>query len=245
MLLTLQDESDEQVTPAILLLDEMNLSSPEHYFSNFLDLADGESRREIFTGHPEIERLIVPNYMKFVGTINSDETVQPLSPRMLDRAAVIPFDDMISDFSILPIDNKRIIAPVNASDWIALFEGKGTPLSGQSQLILNEIISVLEEDKEGLGQRVLLSYRKRKLVADFVDVAGALLVEYEGAVTALDRAVLQHVLPILSGYGDGFAERLKKLYQVLNKYGLVMSAKRLRKMIAEGEASLNSYRYIA
>lgn len=83
------------------------------------------------------------------------------------------------------------------------------------------------------------------MIADFVDVAGALLVEYEGNVTALDRAVLQHVLPILSGYGEGFAERLHKLYQVLNKYGLVMSAKRLRKMIAEGEASLNSYRYIA
>ncbi|OZT84424.1 hypothetical protein CIK04_12320 [Vibrio sp. 03_296] len=245
MLLTMQGESDQEVNPAILLLDEMNLSSPEHYFSNFLDLADGESRREIFTGHPEMERLFVPNYMKFVGTINSDETVQPLSPRMLDRAAVIPFDDMISDFSIIPIDNKHITAPINASDWIALFEGKGTPLSGLSQTIFNEIISVLEEDKEGLGQRVLLSYRKRKLVADFVDVAGALLVEYEGAVTALDRAVLQHVLPILSGYGEGFAERLKKLYQVLNKNGLVMSAKRLRKMITEGESSLNSYRYIA
>ncbi|WP_318518253.1 hypothetical protein [Photobacterium leiognathi] len=245
MLLTVQNESEQEVTPAILLLDEMNLSSPEHYFSNFLDLADGESRREIFTGHPEMERLTVPNYMKFVGTVNSDETVQSLSPRMLDRSAVIPFDDMISDFSILPIDNKCISTPVNASDWLALFEGKSTPLSGQSQLILNEIISVLEEDQEGLGQRVLLSYRKRKLIADFVDVAGALLVEYEGTVTALDRAVLQHVLPILSGYGDGFAERLKKLYQVLNKYGLVMSAKRLRKMIADGEVALHSYRYIA
>ncbi|PVZ79460.1 hypothetical protein C9426_33440 [Serratia sp. S1B] len=247
LLLTMQDENPDEVTPSILLLDEMNLSSPEHYFSSFLDLADGESRREIFTGYPNKERLIVPEYLRFVGTINSDETVQPLSPRMLDRAAVIPFDDLISDayFASEAHQNEKPIEPVSAKDWLSLFEGKGSILSGEPQSIFNEIVSILEDKHEELGKRVLISYRKRRLIADFVDVAGSLLVEYEGPVTALDRAILQHVLPSLHGYGGGFAERLSRLHQALKKYGLDMSAKCLRKIIIEGDESLNSYRYVA
>ncbi|WP_340618651.1 AAA family ATPase [Xenorhabdus entomophaga] len=246
LLLTMQEENPEEVPPSILLLDEMNLSSPEHYFSNFLDLADGESRREIFTGYPEKERLIIPNYIRFVGTVNSDETVQPLSPRMLDRAAVIPFDDVISDVRLGNISSKREIPiePVSAIDWLSLFKGNGAQLSGETHSIMSEIITILEDDHEELGKRILISYRKRHLIADFVEVAGALLVEYEGQITALDRAILQHVLPGLNGYGDSFAERLKRLQSTLKKHGLNMSAKRLRKIILEGEEALNSYRYV-
>lgn len=246
LLNTLQDEKSEDVTPSILLLDEMNLSAPEHYFSSFLDLADDESRREIFTGYPNKERLVVPEYLRFVGTINSDETVQPLSPRMLDRAAVIPFDGMISDEYY--IDNSRKgkpIEPIAAKDWLSLFEGHGAPLSGEVLSIFNEIVNILEDDHEDLGKRVLISFRKRRLIANFVNVAGALLVEYEGSVTALDRAILQHILPSINGYGSGFAERLNRLHQTLKKYGLEMSAKCLRKIIFEGDEALSSYRYIA
>jgi hypothetical protein len=247
LLNTLQKEKPSEVTPAILLLDEMNLSSPEHYFSSFLDLADDESRREIFTGYPENERIIVPDYLRFVGTINSDETVQPLSPRMLDRAAVIPFDDVISDavFAKHCPQPETPIEPISASDWLSLFEGKGATLSGEPLSIFNEITNVLEDDHEELGKRVIISYRKRKLIADFVDIAGSLLVEYEGPITALDRAILQHVLPSLSGYGSGFAERLNRLHLTLEKYSLEMSAKCLRKIIIEGDEALSSYRYVA
>ncbi|MCS0411957.1 AAA family ATPase [Vibrio diabolicus] len=247
LLNTLQDEEASKVTPAILLLDEMNLSSPEHYFSSFLDLADGESKREIFTGFPENERLFVPDYLRFIGTINSDETVQPLSPRMLDRAAVIPFDGIISDavFAHHCPQPEKPVDPISASDWLSLFEGKGATLSGEPLTIFNEITNVLEEDHEDLGKRVIISYRKRKLIADFVDIAGSLLVEYEGPITALDRAILQHVLPSLSGYGAGFAERLNRLHLTLKKYGLEMSAKCLRKIILEGDEALSSYRYVA
>ncbi|CCW29110.1 hypothetical protein XNC3_1140002 [Xenorhabdus nematophila F1] len=246
LLLTMQDENPEEVTPSILLLDEMNLSSPEHYFSNFLDLADGESRREIFTGYPEKERIIVPDYIRFVGTVNSDETVQPLSPRMLDRAAVIPFDDLISEMYLENTSSKMgmPIEPVSAIDWLSLFEGKGTQLSGEVHSIMSEITNILEDDHEELGKRILISYRKRRLISNFVEVAGSLLVEYEGQITALDRAILQHVLPSLNGYGDSFAERLKRLHSALKKHGLNMSAKHLRKIILEGEEALNSYRYV-
>ena len=247
LLNTMQSERAEEVTPAILLLDEMNLSSPEHYFSSFLDLADGESNREIFTGFPDKERLVVPEYLRIIGTINSDETVQPLSPRMLDRAAVIPFDGMIGDAYVgnKVIDTDVLIEPISARDWLALFEGKGAALSGEPLAIFNEVINVLQDENEDLGKRVIISYRKRRLISDFVDVAGSLLVEYEGTVTALDRAILQHVLPTINGYGEGFAERLNRLHQALKKYGLEMSAKCLRKIIVEGNESLSSYRYIA
>ena len=61
LLTTLNSEKDPAaVSPAILLLDEMNLSAPEHYFSSFMQLADGESERKIFTGSPELPYLNIP-----------------------------------------------------------------------------------------------------------------------------------------------------------------------------------------
>jgi len=244
LLLTMQHENPEEVTPSILLLDEMNLSSPEHYFSSFLDLADEESKREIFTGFPDQERIVVPEYLRFVGTINSDETVQPLSPRMLDRSAVIPFDDMVG-YVARANDSSKPMEPISASDWLCLFKGQGKSLSGDSQSIFNEVLYILEDDNEEFGKRILISYRKRRLIADFVNVAGALLVEREGAVTALDRAILQHVIPCINGYGSGFAGRLNRLLQVFKKYGLDMSVKYLNKIIVEGGRELNSYRYMS
>ncbi|MEZ8723188.1 AAA family ATPase [Vibrio pomeroyi] len=57
-------------TPAFVLLDEFNLSQPEHYLSNFLEMADEGSQRKINTGEPS-NILTVPSYLRFIGTLNS------------------------------------------------------------------------------------------------------------------------------------------------------------------------------
>ena len=86
--------------PAICLLDEFNLSQPEHYFSPFLEMADPESKRIIATGDQDSPYIEVPRYLRFLGTINNDESVQSLTPRMLDRSAIISFDDIEPDYNM-------------------------------------------------------------------------------------------------------------------------------------------------
>lgn len=81
-------------------LDEMNLSQIEHYFSDFMMVLDrGPGARVIQcfspdSAHPTCQfrpyaRLQVSPGMRFIGTVNFDETTRLLSDRFLDRVNLI------------------------------------------------------------------------------------------------------------------------------------------------------------
>ena len=84
----------------LVIFEEFNLSQPEHWLSDLLvrleyeanQLADRTIRlggNEI-VGHPgrACSVVLVPS-LRFAATLNNDHTVRPLSPRVLDRAALI------------------------------------------------------------------------------------------------------------------------------------------------------------
>jgi hypothetical protein len=81
--------------PYFLVLDEMNLSHVERYFSDFLSAM--ESAQPIHLHGDEEARAGVPSSLPFpknvfvLGTINVDETTYMFSPKVLDRANVIEF----------------------------------------------------------------------------------------------------------------------------------------------------------
>ncbi|NOT32265.1 MAG: hypothetical protein HOP15_17605 [Planctomycetes bacterium] len=85
----------------ILIFEEFNLSQPEHWLSEILvrsqyaENARFERTIELggtgvrgWSGH-DAPRLFLSPALRMVATINSDHTVRALSPRVLDRAAVI------------------------------------------------------------------------------------------------------------------------------------------------------------
>ncbi len=87
--------------PYFLILDEMNLSHVERYFSDFLSKI--ESRDEVVL-HSEGKPLTgsggcqvpwrldhIPDNIFIIGTVNVDETTYMFSPKVLDRANVIEF----------------------------------------------------------------------------------------------------------------------------------------------------------
>ncbi len=65
-----------------LILDEMNLSHPEHYLSDIISAMESGGKIYIDEGY-EID---YPENLVIIGTINRDETTQNLSPRLLSRA---------------------------------------------------------------------------------------------------------------------------------------------------------------
>lgn len=85
----------EPSEPFFLILDEMNLSHVERYFSDFLSAM--ESAQPIHLHGGDEGRNGVPAKLEFprnlflVGTINVDETTYMFSPKVLDRANVIEF----------------------------------------------------------------------------------------------------------------------------------------------------------
>lgn len=84
----------------VICLDEMNLAQVEHYFSGFLNALERVSgQREIPCFSSEMVRpddpfaswpvLNLPPSIRFIGTVNFDETTRQLSQRVLDRCNLI------------------------------------------------------------------------------------------------------------------------------------------------------------
>src|SRR5947208_2873891 len=108
-------------------LDEMNLAHVEYYFSQFLSALeeDNSSDRWIplmseraqasLSVHTADRVLISPNLL-FTCTINVDETTQPLSDKVIDRANTIEF--FAVELDKIP-DRKPLPDPINvtAATW--------------------------------------------------------------------------------------------------------------------------------
>jgi hypothetical protein len=91
----------------MVLLDEMNLSRVEYYFSDFLSRLesrpskgnvsdktlrkDAEIELEIPNSKNETVRLFPGYNLLFAGTMNEDETTQSLSDKVIDRANILRF----------------------------------------------------------------------------------------------------------------------------------------------------------
>ncbi|MCY0878265.1 MAG: DUF3427 domain-containing protein [Firmicutes bacterium] len=85
---------------ALVCLDEFNVAKVEYYFSDFISAMD--YRDDLFWGPlPTLEHinrrqsdwhLAIPAALKVIATMNFDDSVQSLTPRILDRANVIEFD---------------------------------------------------------------------------------------------------------------------------------------------------------
>ena len=97
----------------IICLDEMNLSRVEYYFATFLSLLqrpDDERRLTLLPRDVELmlndktddspenvllrryRSFILPPNVRFVGTMNMDDTAQFLSPKVIDRSIFLEFD---------------------------------------------------------------------------------------------------------------------------------------------------------
>lgn len=88
--------------PFFLILDEMNLSHVERYFSDFLSAMES-GKPILLYKKPENcecavpEKIMLPENLFVTGTVNIDETTYMFSPKVLDRANVIEFKPEMDD----------------------------------------------------------------------------------------------------------------------------------------------------
>ena len=217
-----------------MLLDEMNLARVEHYFSDWL--ACSESRRlkpdgsisqqevplhrsavlmETTLANPDGSpkklpvpaSLALPTNLVVTGTVNVDETTYGFSPKILDRAMVIEFDEV--DLGQLRGSTTEVLAG-NGSDAESSTYRFPNPLP-PFQVATREAYAALPEAthrhltslndllKEA---RLHLGYRAASEIARFMKLYNDILPEDPDDpewLRALDAAVLQKILPRLSG----------------------------------------------
>lgn len=229
-----------KVSPRFVLLDEANLSSMEHYWSDFLGMCDPEGRsRFLDTGNPErAESLLsVGDNVRFIATINNDATTERLSPRLIDRVPVITLDsDSISSSNV-----EQLIKLDGAIEYQKLkdfyFSSAAEPSSSDTNR-LKSIIEILKSPESSLGQPILISPRKVMAINNYCAVASPLMETDD----ALDFAVAQHVLPHIEGFGANFRKRLEKLRDEFGN-DLPRSKKILDRILSTGCEFTNSYSF--
>lgn len=88
-----------------IILDEMNLSHPEHYFADFLSLLEQDEENQIISIKAPMDvlrdrikgGLKIPKNVRFIGTANHDETTNSFAPKTLDRSNLLQMDGEKND----------------------------------------------------------------------------------------------------------------------------------------------------
>ncbi|MEI2664065.1 MrcB family domain-containing protein [Rossellomorea sp. LJF3] len=211
------NQPENRDKPYFLLLDEMNLARVEYYFSDLLsvmesrDRQDGEMVSAPVVEEEKVGKLLLRDNFYIIGTVNMDETTHPFSPKVLDRANTIEYNDVVLDhFGFLTkdsiaepvaIDNQQMAGRfLNLKDAFFDHEYLVRKVTG----LLVEVNTILEPIKAHFGYRV----RDEVCFYMIYNDEGQLM-KFEDA---FDFQLLQKVLPRLTGNDLKTEEALKKLF---------------------------------
>jgi len=236
------ENNKENPLPYFVILDEMNLAKVEYYFADFLSclesrrLDDGEIKQEPIILHDQKENLkfagkdeeyLIPPKLKippnvfFTGTVNIDETTYMFSPKVLDRANVIEFNQVSltgegADNSDYVINKKFLSAGIlteNLNKTVAT-RNDYESLSQETKTEINSVHRILEDYNLHFG------YRVANEMACYLENAEK-LVGKNSLNIALDLQILQKILPKFHGSKQKLEEPLLELLKFVLKDGEV------------------------
>ncbi|KAA2234908.1 hypothetical protein [Salinarimonas soli] len=235
----LQSTSDKSLADRyFMILDEMNLARVEQYFSDWLactesrrltpegnivqqpvslhrlptdpdaTLAKPDGTAEVFKVPRTLE---LPTNLVLVGTVNVDETTQGFSPKVLDRSMVLEFDEV--DLERLRnggsnLDPTGFRFPLTLPSFALPSDADYKALPDNTHTHLKSINSILESSRLHFG------YRSAVEMARFIKIYHDIIPEDTQDtdwLRALDVAVLQKVLPRLSGNRSKLINPLARL----------------------------------
>ncbi|WP_270319757.1 McrB family protein [Levilactobacillus brevis] len=211
----------------IVVLDEMNLARVEHYFSQFLSVLEMDSgdrfirlynenlAPRLYNSQTYEPKIQITSNVRFVGTMNIDETTYQMSDKLLDRANII-------ELKMVPF-NQRL----SGNDGVKPKELSEISYSSYSEAI---------ENKESFSQRELnffwdlnvtinnvlpmvgLGWRNLNSIEQFLSNIPS-YVGFDRKV-ALDYQVAQRVFPKVRGAEDALNELLFPDKEDINKESL-------------------------
>jgi hypothetical protein len=203
----------------IVTLDEMNLSHVEHYFSGFLQALEHNREIKCFDAgsvssdstFAPYARLTIPRSVRFVGTVNFDETTKQLSLRLLDRTNLIRLRPM-DQAAILPaVTDQRPTVPGPSVRLHHFREWRrATPLDRDIAALWDRI----QVHLASLGAPI--TPRRRMAVQEFIASAPQELLT---PVQAFDLQISQRLLTQVRGlYRPGAQDALDDLERTLAQH---------------------------
>lgn len=204
--------------PYFLILDEMNLSHVERYFSDFLSLMESGGELKLHSSGTPINgvnsSIKMPKNLFIIGTVNIDETTYMFSPKVLDRAGVIEFRVNSADmesFLASPVKPEiEKIAGHGASmavDFVRIAT-ESSPEYTRKKDLNTELLKFFVELK-AVGAE--FGYRTAFEINRFAGIISSLSDDKYGHDNIVDAAIVQKLLPKLHGSQRKLTEPLKSL----------------------------------
>ena len=211
-------------TPYFLCLDEMNLARVEYYLSDFLSVIETRRRMpsgEIVSNIPLVSvdyykdheaemkygRVVIPENLYIIGTVNMDETTFPFSKKVLDRANTIEFS-FVNLMSRPAASGAKAAQKLDNSflktDYLYLSECDDEDLIDGVCFNLEELNQILLKANLHVGYRVrdeISFYMMNNKNAD-------LLTEE----AAFDHEIMQKILPRIQGSSTAIKDVLSELF---------------------------------
>ena len=237
--------------PFFLILDEMNLSHVERYFSDFLskmELLDyKENSESVFFDIPGYGKLDLPKNLFITGTVNIDETTYMFSPKVLDRANVIEFKPEMENVldNLLKSsngDDDKTAEPGVAEGFMKLAnEIRSGTIPEEVQTVLKGIKTILEsfyKELEKCGFE--FAYRTVKEIRLYAIAAYKTAEGIKPTVTEIaDIQILQKILPKIHGNKKQIGNLLDELEKLCEANQLKESLAKIRQM----KDKLNRFQY--
>lgn len=246
----IEEANRHKEIPYFVILDEMNLSHVERYFSDFLSHMETPDTPFELEGYTR--RLDYPKNMFVVGTVNIDETTYMFSPKVLDRANVIEFkpqkEDVFKVFSAAGTVGKMV--PVNDGSAQAFLKLAKEIRTGK--FAVDEDLTHYYTDVDGDFTGSNLDYvegvfsdiyeivqkydfefafRTVKEIRNYIAAAYELLEKTEFNLNQIiDEQLLQKILPKIHGNKKEIGQMLEELTGLCDKYSLVLSKKKIEQM---------------
>lgn len=234
-------EMSKSNTPNIILLDEANLSPMEYYWSDFIGITDNESNNESYINLGAKEKFYIPKTLRFVATINSDHTVEKMSPRLIDRVPIISLPTNAYQSKITPLKDSDYDSVISFDLIKKTFDNGNMVISKTMQDTILECKSKLKE------LNIFIEPRTEQYLLKYIATAQNMF-EDEGiidkSIVALDYALLQRVITKISGTGSQYKEALENFKKYCIDNNLLKCFNKIDVILKSGESDfVSSFEY--
>jgi len=212
----------------IILLDEMNLSHPEQYGADILDVLErtalSERRFTLLSsddGKRTLPKLLengalrLPPNVWFVGTANHDETTKDFADKTYDRSFVLALPDSYPKFELKKVAERPPINVMRLKSAFALAVEKHKELANNALRWMEEKLRPVLVDEFGISWGGRLEAQAKLFIPVFVAAGG-------DAHTALDQMLATRVLRRIRGRHELTEENFAVLKTVLERDWLDM-----------------------
>lgn len=204
--------------PFFVLFDEMNLSKVEHYFSDVLSCLEsrlydnGELKQEKIVLHNGLDQLTtdsevfehipnsieIPPNLYITGTVNIDESTYMFSPKVLDRANVIEFNEVnLVAYGDNTYEDNTSYKLTSFPDFTHLTLATKSVYERLPSMIKEHLVAINDILKK---YNLHFGYRTANEVALYIQNAMAYIDENsETQLAALDHQLVQKIFPKLNG----------------------------------------------